>query len=193
MSEPSQIAKSLGLSLASVNDHIVAVKEELLFRYEEAALWFKVVNLSRLENLYEIAYPYAKGGVKYTEEDKEGNPVEKELPPDRMWVKACIDIVKAEIALLEEQKGVGGTVNNNYNVEKVEQTIIAGSNLYQQAQAEMEESWMAGAFMDMTADDLIRMNNGEVQIGLVDERVSDLEGVVQGLLLEGENKEELDS
>lgn len=186
--EPTEIAHQLSISSQTVHNHIETAKQEFLFQYQEHVEWLHIKNLSRLEKLYRVSEPYAVGEATF--EGADGQT--QFYPPDRMWIKACIDIIKAEMEMIRAGKEFQEQRPGPINIEKFEQTIIAGDELYNRALNDMQETWLNHDILELSPEELLLADIEEAEVvdAVMGKRVGELEETVNTLLEDSEHDEE---
>jgi predicted RND superfamily exporter protein len=184
-----EIADQVGITVIRARELVDEAYSEMHSRYIENAEKIQAVNIARLEYLYSIAETWASGNGTWIEIDSEGEEQElKQLTPDRMWMKQAVDIIKAEMdvstkALKHEDSKEKPPTTNIENMT-IQQTLIAGGELYEVARQNMDEDWFsdeqAKQWADLEGEDLITINAEMVS----DPRIDKLEKSLNELMPE---------
>jgi len=185
-----QIADNLGISVGQVRTHVDAALAEMQERYMENAKKLQMINIARLEHLYGIAEVWATGKGTWMDENSEGDPVKMtQVTPDRMWMKTAIDLIKAEMDIstkaFNQEAAEDKPPTTNINTTVIQQTLIAGGELFETARQSMEDDWFLEEgnvqWADLEGEDLISITSGEHTA--LDPRIADLEKEMDGMLV----------
>lgn len=184
-----KIADNVGITVVRARELVDEAYAEMHSRYIENAEKIQAVNIARLEYLYSIAETWASGQGTWREEDSEGETVtRKQLMPDRMWMKQAVEIIKAEMdvstkALKHEDSKEKPPTTNIENMT-IQQTLIAGGELYEVARQNMDEDWFsdeqAKQWADLEGEDLITINAEMVTDPRIDKLEESLNQLIPG-------------
>lgn len=156
----------------------------------ENAKKLQMINIARLEHLYGIAEVWATGKGTWMDENSEGDPVKMtQVTPDRMWMKTAIDLIKAEMDIstkaFNQEAAEDKPPTTNINTTVIQQTLIAGGELFETARQSMEDDWFLEEgnvqWADLEGEDLISITSGEHTA--LDPRIADLEKEMDGMLV----------
>lgn len=186
-----QIADELSMTVKDVRTIVDEAHAEMHSRYIEGAAKIQMISIARLEHMYSIAETWATGNGVWYEKNSEGDEVEfKQVMPDRMWMKQAVEIVKTEMDIATKALNGNGKEDDkapttNINQMIIQQTLIAGDELYETARQSMEEEWLLEEqevqWADLDGTDLITLNEEMV----TDPRIEALEKEM-GKLIPGE-------
>ena len=184
--QPKQIGDQLGLTRATVSKHMSAAlartSEELIYKADVLV----TTNFLRMEALMEAVAPWALGHTFINHEGEE-----QELPPDRHYGKLYLDVIKAENELhrrLVEAKSKNRD-GDQFNIEHMELTLVAGGEMYTEAQETMSEDYLT-EYLDMDADDLIVGQLVAPDPDELEEKLTQLDSAMKTLIPEGEEDED---
>lgn len=169
-----QMAHEFNLPVEEIRILIKDATMELTERYMEFATIHRSINHARLEYLYTIAEPMADGTFLAALEN-ESKMQKGELPnaipvPDRHWIKAALDIIKAQNDMTTPdsnriREAADRTEQQNYDVPQAS-TLSSGDDIFWEAQQRMEETWLTAPHImaDYDQRDLIdAIREGEVE------------------------------
>lgn len=185
-----KIADQVGITVERVRDLVDEAYAEMHHRYIENAEKIQMVSIARMEYLYAIAETWASGKAVWYEENSEGEMEERrQIMPDRMWMKQAVEIIKAEVDIstraFKADNDKEKPPTTNIQNMTIQQTLIAGDDLYEAARQSMERDSLdeerAIQWADLDGEDLIALNRDMV----TDPRVEKLEAQL-GAMLPGE-------
>lgn len=164
----SEIAETLGVSEEYVSTQLTIVQTTLSGRLADLAERLSALNIARLERLMSIHYPEAVKPAE-TKDDKESRrsalgPVMRIMDRELEWYKA---LQKAPTKSDEDSAG------NLIQINKFEQTIVAGGELYQRVQTAMQDEWLEAASLPVET-----LYQQFPSVAHLQERLSDLESAI---------------
>lgn len=144
--QPKQIATQLGLSRMAVSDCLDRWLGEQSIRLAEKTEHLRLVELARLDYIYEQVAPYA-----FPHYDAK---LEMDIPPDKGLLELMVKVIKEKREWdksVSEARRKDRDNPTNVNIEHIEVTISQTNPLYDTAMQNVnEERWSRYADMDIS-------------------------------------------